>query len=654
MTEGSGVNFQGPEISHYTSGRKRFAGPSIILLCAVIATVPQMVRGPSCGHDFDFHLVSWLDALNSWKHGILYPHWTLSPNYGAGEPRFIFYPPLTWMLGAVLGIAVPWRFVPLVIQFLLLAATGFATRALARQGFADGIATLAGCTAIFSGYTLFTAYERSAYAEMTGAFWVPLMLLLMLRNAQTSVPHPFRQPLGETGGNPRTPDHPAPVILSESHWRRVEGSAFQGVSPSDTMHVSMFRRVLNGSALPLTLVIAGAWLSNAPLGVMLSYLLAGVALVVAFLERSWAPVLRASIAAALGLGLAAFFLVPADREQSWVAIRQAVDDPGVLIENSWLFARHADPLLQQHDIELLRISFIAVSMVAVALICLLASRWRGRLFGRRGWWIPLALIPIVVLFLQLPISEPVWNTLPKLRFLQFPWRWLVVLEAPMAIFFAGAVWAQSQKWRVVVLAGCGMAFAAATIMAGISLFQVCDSEDAVQGMVHEYRAGNGFEGTDEYAPPDADDSVVPDNLPFACLVRDPAIVLGKENPPGPPDWSADQGTCDFAVQSPQAGPGTSPEHLRLHANIPRDGYLVLRQRTYPAWKVRLNGGPVTSMPGRQDGLMAIPVPKGRIDLALDWTTTRDVFIGRSISALALVLVTGLWLLEYGPFRARLS
>ena len=29
---------------------------------------------------------------------------------------------------------------------------------------------------IFSGYTLFTAYERSAFAEMTGGFWVPLML----------------------------------------------------------------------------------------------------------------------------------------------------------------------------------------------------------------------------------------------------------------------------------------------------------------------------------------------------------------------------------------------------------------------------------------------------------------------------------------------
>jgi hypothetical protein len=63
------------------------------------------------------------------------------------------------------------------LTFLLLAATGLATRALARQAFDDGAATLAGCAALFSGYTLFTAYERSAFGELTGGFWIPLLLL---------------------------------------------------------------------------------------------------------------------------------------------------------------------------------------------------------------------------------------------------------------------------------------------------------------------------------------------------------------------------------------------------------------------------------------------------------------------------------------------
>jgi hypothetical protein len=60
-----------------------------------VAVAPQLIHGNSCGHDFDFHLVSWMECLNGWRHGIAYPHWAASANYGAGEPRLIFYPPLT-------------------------------------------------------------------------------------------------------------------------------------------------------------------------------------------------------------------------------------------------------------------------------------------------------------------------------------------------------------------------------------------------------------------------------------------------------------------------------------------------------------------------------------------------------------------------------
>ena len=108
-----------------------FAGPAIVLLAAFVAIVPQLIRGNSCGHDFDVHLVSWLDCVNAWHHGIPYPHWAPSPNYGAGEPRFVFYPPLTWMLGAALGLIFGWHFAPIALTFLTLAATGLATRALA-------------------------------------------------------------------------------------------------------------------------------------------------------------------------------------------------------------------------------------------------------------------------------------------------------------------------------------------------------------------------------------------------------------------------------------------------------------------------------------------------------------------------------------------
>ena len=569
-----------------------------------MAVAPQLVRGNSCGHDFDFQLVSWFDCLQSWRHGLLYPHWTPSANYGAGEPRFVFYPPLTWMLGAALGAFLPWPLVPIALTFLLLAATGLATRALAREAFADAPATLAGCVALFSGYALFTAYERSDFAELSGGFWIPLLLLFILRDRNPSA--------------------------------------------------SLMRRALDRSAMPLALVIAGAWLSNAPVGIMACYLLAAFALLLALLQKSFAPLIRASIAAALGLATAAIYLVPAAIEQRWAALRQLIDDPAEMIQNSWLFARHADPALAAHDVVLRRASFITAAMIAVALIALVVGWRRGRFAARPRWWIPLAVLPFVILFLQLPSSLPLWNLLPKLRFLQFPWRWLLVLEAPMAIFFAAAVWPSRRKPRLAVAAACAAFFLASATLAGWSFFQACDQDDAVAPMVSVFRSGAGFVGVDEYAPPAAEDSLLATGLPAACLVPDATSILGAPAPPDAdnpsPEWSPSQHSCQatFAATTNQA------EHIRIAANIPHPGYLVLRLRSYPAWRVRVNGRPVSGLPHREDGLIAVPVPRGPVSLAVDWTTTPDVLLGRWLSGLAVLALTALGLTERRLSRTRLS
>jgi hypothetical protein len=588
---------------------KAFAGPAIILLAAFVAIMPLLWRGPSCGHDFNVHLVSWLDAQNSWRQGIAYPHWTPSPNYGAGEPRFVFYPPLTWMLGAALGFVLPWSFVPIALTFLLLAGAGLATRALALQALDNDVATLAGCTAIFSCFSLFTGYERTSYPEFAGGFWLPLLLLFALRS---------RRPAA-----------------------------------------TLFRRACDGSTVPLAIALAGAWLSNAPLGVMASYLLAAVAIASALLNRSFAPALRGALAAILGLGITAFFWLPAALERSWVDISQATDDPSYNFENSWLFAHHANPLLVLHDVVLHRASIIAVTMIAVAVAGIVVSWQRGTLPAQKSsasllWWIPLVLIPIVVFVLLFPISRPVWYLLPELRYLQYPWRWLEAVEAPMAIFFAAAVWPLKKHARWAAGAACVAAFIAATAYAGTSFFQVCYPEDSVKATVATYHANAGFEGLYEYEPPSADETLIAQGLPDACLVSDPATTLGQPTEPDEnPTWSAAQGACEATYATHH----THPEHLHFHAMVPHPGFIVLRLLSYPAWQIRVNGRIVSDLPKRDDGLIAVPVPEGKVVVSAKWTSTQDVIASRWITFIALVLLALLWFVEHrrrGTSPAHLS
>jgi hypothetical protein len=200
----------------------------------------MILHGRYCGDDYQFHFTSWVDAQQSWREGIPYPHWSPSANYGTGEPRFVFYPPFSWMLGAALGFVLPWHMVPAALVLLFLSGTGFATLALARQALSPAPATLAACAAVFFPYALFTAYERSAFGELSCGMWIPVLLLFTLRDSAPSAPF----------------------------WPRV----------------------LDGSTLPLSLSLSGCWLADIPGGIMASYLLAAVALTFALLARSWFPV----------------------------------------------------------------------------------------------------------------------------------------------------------------------------------------------------------------------------------------------------------------------------------------------------------------------------------------------------------------------------
>jgi hypothetical protein len=589
----------------------------VILLAAAVAVVPQMVRGNSCGHDFDFHLVSWFDALNAWRHGLVYPHWTPSANYGAGEPRFVFYSPLTWMLGAALAAMMPWTAVPVAMTFLLLAGTGLATRALAREVWDNSTATLAGCIALFSGYALFTAYERSAFAELAGGLWIPLVLLYALRERNAS-------------------DQAAPIPDSaRSHWTRA----------------------FDGSTAPLAVVIAGSWLSNPTVGVMACYTLASIAIILTWLTRKWWPLLRSAAGAALGMGLSAIYLLPAAWEQRWVDIHEVTEDPGQTLENNWLFATHSDPSLALHDQVLRTASIIAVIMIALAFAGLLVSRLRGRLPVQRNLWIPLAFIPCAVLLLQFPFSRPLWDLLPDLRFLQFPWRWLLVLEAPVAVFVAAAVWPRDcakPSRRPIIATLCAVVFLALTFYAGKNLFQVCDDEDAVAPMLGVYRSGQGFIGTFEYEPIGADNSLLAAGLPPACLVSDPSTALGKETEDGEMVWDASQHSCEATFGAVAHLVRERPEHLRIAARPTHAGFLILRLRSFPAWQVKVNGRVVDSLPRRSDGLMAVPVAAGPVDLTVDWITTPDVVFARCLSLLSVLALIGLCWFERVSYLAQLS
>src|SRR5581483_4035153 len=87
----------------------------------------------------------------------------------------------SWILGALLGIFLPWKFVPAAYIWIVLALAGCSMFLLARKWFSYRNAIFVAVLYAANPYNLVIVYWRSALAELMAAIYLPLLLLLILR-----------------------------------------------------------------------------------------------------------------------------------------------------------------------------------------------------------------------------------------------------------------------------------------------------------------------------------------------------------------------------------------------------------------------------------------------------------------------------------------
>src|SRR5882762_6545929 len=151
-----------------------------VVVAVTIVIVPVLVLGTVSGPDFPFHLASWMDVARQWHHGTIYPQWAELANWGLGEPRFVFYPPASWMLGAALGSLFPWKIVPTVFVWLVLIGAGISMFLLARESLTPRQAVLVAALFAANPYHLLLVYYRSDFAELLVSAFFPLLSLAVV------------------------------------------------------------------------------------------------------------------------------------------------------------------------------------------------------------------------------------------------------------------------------------------------------------------------------------------------------------------------------------------------------------------------------------------------------------------------------------------
>jgi hypothetical protein len=556
----------------------------LVPLAAFLAIVPLLLNGCSCGHDFDFHLLSWMEAGRQFTQGDLHPHWAYTPAWNAGEPRFVFYPPLSWTIGAVLGLIFPWTWTPILYTWLALTAAGLGLYYLAREFTTPTAATLAAVLYTVNPYMLFTAYERTAYGELLAAAWVPLLLHAILRK-QVTVPR-IAVPIALlwlTNAPAAVMSCYALALLTAIRLPTSSGAPYFAGS-------SRYAGVVQSATAP-----AHANTSSTPRQTSLQLALNTIA------------------GTALGLGLAAFYVLPAAYERRYVQIAMAII-PTLRIQDNFLFHHTTDI---DHDNVLHTASLIAVVLIVATAIAL-TTEWRTQRLqapqtaNTRSVLVALATLTITITLLLTPLTTIIWIHAPELAFLQFPWRLLAILATVLALTIALAL--TRLNLRNTTVTAITLAAAAALIYPAYTVFhQTCDKEDTVEARLALFHSNQGTDPIDEYTPTIADnDSIAQTNPPY-WLSQDPK-AKGPAN----------------------AQPGPAPTHLAITPPEPED--IILNLRDYPAWRITLNGEPVTTRTHRNDGLIAFPVPTGPSTIDITYAKTPDQTLGTTISSASVVLL----------------
>ncbi len=557
------------------------------------------------------------------RHGILYPRWAPDLGFGYGFPLFNYYAPLSYYLAELL------RLIGLNTQQALLGAfilaafvAGLGVYLTTRDLFGQQIGPVAAAAYVYAPYFLYNLIHRGALAEAWG------MALL---------PFPFWS------------------LRNLIHYRRRK----------DFLLTSLFYAALllthNITALVATplLILYAAFLwivyhkKNLPSTTHQP------------LPPSPVPPLLLGGALLLGLGLAAFFWAPAFFEKEYVQIHQLYAPANLDYRNNFVSLSQVlaapqpvDPNLISPDtprslgwpqLILALIAGLGTAFVAASLklaFTLMDSKQARPPILRDLEAIRLHIFllwagVLALTAMMLPLSVGIWDRVPLLRFIQFPWRFLGPASLFLAVLAgAGAIYLPIPKhfrWPTIALMlAVMMAFSLTWLFP--SYYPPQSEPTPAQTIAFERETGAlGTTSAGDYLP------IWVKTLPPSESLLSLYESSGNDAIPRL-DTSALPPTANILA----ADYTLTSADVRLQSDA--DLTATFNWYFFPGWQATIDGQPVDLRPVGEHGLIGVDIPAGEHHVTIRFGNTplRRWAAGISIASAILLIV----FLILGPFSGR--
>ncbi|HSH04176.1 MAG TPA: 6-pyruvoyl-tetrahydropterin synthase-related protein, partial [Anaerolineae bacterium] len=261
------------------------------------------------------------------------------------------------------------------------------------------------------------------------------------------------------------------------------------------------------------------------------------------------------------------------------------------------------------------------------------SWWRGK------WWFLsfLVMAGAGLLFLMSAVSAPVWEWVPVLPFLQFPWRLLGATAVILGLLAGAGVaevgaWLGAERGRWLALAGVALPMILGWPASQASPWPA-DFGPVDTGQVFDIEFRGRWLGTTSTA----------DFVPATVeLVPYSVVQLAKSLLAGEPLDPVNYAAVPAGVEVDTAHINSLHKEIRVRSE--EDWALRLFIFDFPGWEVRVDGELVETDLGRPEGFIVVPLTAGEHLVVVSFETTgaRQLSWGITVVALLLAGVGGYW------------
>lgn len=361
-----------------------------------------------------------------------------------------------------------------------------------------------------------------------------------------------------------------------------------------------------------SLGLAGTILSHTILG-FISTVILGISTVLFSINRRNWNILKLLL---LGLGLSAFFWLPAFMEMQYTGVSAMISASATSISDHficvsqlwnapWGYGGSAPGCVDGMSFKIGKFHTIVLGL---SLLLLFINRSKKRLLKMNKMMICIALCTACMIFLTLPYSSSLWKIFPMTRFIQYPWRLLSFTMLGIGIMSAYLV----ASWKAPIMR---FLFAAiiviSAIMINAKLFvpQYQYLRDSYQFETNEELRFRVSKISDEYLPP----GII---KPEAVTDIQTSVVYGKD------------GLIVKVLQERDT-------FLYIEFESSTAQAVTIGKAWFPGWSITLNGNRVT--PHIENGFPSVNIEAGKSIIQMQFGDTPVRKIADSITLITVII-----------------